>query len=937
MSREAGHEQQSTSSETAGATRDASGDRGGAVAHTRELLARGNAGPYVYVDVILKAPSAKDEIFALLHRALGNGAVQSVISLLKSTANVVDSTADSSRHLHKRNARTDGAQATPLPGTAQHAVDTLAPRFGHSFGDVKILTGEEADARTATLGAPAMAMGKSIYLSAKVDPSSAEGTKIIAHEMAHVIQQTAPPIAQADKGTHPTRNDPAALEAEAHQVGEAVAAGDNAVPTLRTHGEVAQGYDSPEHRSTGNDVDSVLLAGTDDPLSQKSRALDDKFGGVSDKEIKEQTENEAHAGGASHSPDLGTVKDATKQSGRVAVPKLAEMLARDQQVPMLQEGSRNLTISARNYKLQTDAAGPYLALEVDPSTKQAVRYDVPVSTGDMTAINGDLYGSVENMRKAPADEIVAMRNLVEQESRWESDVAMGKANSKDEPNFDSMYEAATKWRHLPVYAAGKEIGKQGQAAGGDSRSYLDLALHNQAHFGQETQDKESIEVKVRNNKFAELARGKQGNLAGGSEEAWMNGHARARKLAKEAFDMKHAKKGSADRKRAETDDYGHETTAPETGVLNPEQVKPDAPKDARIDDRSGHVGKTAGLKRSSNVVTSESKLNDAYVENAGADHYLTDAFAAGHQISRNRIGDATDHFVTDQGGRAAFLSFVAEKIQQAAIADPAHAKGQLGEFQDASKKDGEAAIARGVTPLNTYRVVDGLKQQLQTKMTHDGLRAFGAKVVHDYYNRHGMIVRNAKGMTFVIKGDGHLGETPEARRVIALAVLESRNQITEIEATGTAANPMDVWDYTPSEDRSVFTEDSGATILARQLSDSEYLWNLLKDDFESLPPPEPPSNAHQKSANHYAEKEIDQEGRDRDFSSCDVVGEGGRCELVDAGQPPVRQWFRRRREFLQQHLTQAQADGKMASKVVPVEGYRPPTTDDGTAIKLPGA
>ena len=192
------------------------------------------------------------------------------------------------------------------------------------------------------------------------------------------------------------------------------------------------------------------------------------------------------------------------------------------------------------------------------------------------------------------------------------------------------------------------------------------------------------------------------------------------------------------------------------------------------------------------------------------------------------------------------------------------------------------------------------------------------------YNRHGMIVRNAKGMTFVIKGDGHLGETPEARRVIALAVLESRNQISERRATGTATNPMDVWDYTPSEDGSVFTEDSGATILASQLSDSEYLWNLLKDDFESLPPQEPPSNTQQKSANHYAEKEIDQEGRDRDVSSYDAVGEGGRCELVDAGQPPVRQWFRRRREYLQQHLTRAQADGKMASKVLPVQGYRPP-------------
>jgi hypothetical protein len=38
-----------------------------------------------------------------------------------------------------------------------------------------------------------------------------------------------------------------------------------------------------------------------------------------------------------------------------------------------------------------------------------------------------------------------------------------------------------------------------------------------------------------------------------------------------------------------------------------------------------------------------------------------------------------------------------------------------------------------------------------------------------------------------------------------------------------------------------------------------------------------------------------------------------------------------------QHVAQAEAEGKMASKVVPVAGYRPPVIDDGTPIKLPGA
>lgn len=307
-----------------------------------------------------------------------------------------------------------------VQGQAKKVVDSLAPGFGHPFNDVAIRTGEEADARTSALGVPAVAIGKTIYLSSEVDPTSAHGTKIIAHEMAHVVQQTTPQAASASKESAPGQDasDPAALEAEAHQVGDAVAAGGKAKPKLRTQGEVAQGYGSPEHRSTGNEVDSVLTAGTDDPLRQRSVALNTQFGGVSKEDAAAQEANEARANGASHSPDQGSVSEAmAKGSGRVNVPQLPAMLARDQNEKMLQEGSRNLTISARNYKLEHDAAGPYMALEIDPSTKQAVRYDVLVSPGDMTAMNGDLYGSVENMRKAPATEIVTMRNLVEQESR----------------------------------------------------------------------------------------------------------------------------------------------------------------------------------------------------------------------------------------------------------------------------------------------------------------------------------------------------------------------------------------------------------------------------------------------------------------------------------------------------------------------------------------
>jgi hypothetical protein len=79
---------------------------------------------------------------------------------------------------------------------------------------------------------------------------------------------------------------------------------------------------------------------------------------------------------------------------------------------------------------------------------------------------------------------------------------------------------------------------------------------------------------------------------------------------------------------------------------------------------------------------------------------------------------------------------------------------------------------------------------------------------------------------------------------------------------------------------------SGATILGIQFSDSGYLWNLLGDDFECP--------------------------RDRDFTNCDVVGNHGRCELIDAGQLPDRR----------EHLS------NVSAQVV---------TDDGTPINLPGA
>lgn len=714
-------------------------------------------------------------------------------------------------------AMTDAAMPgkRPLTGelpqaAAERTVAALAPRFGGAFPGANVHTGKTGDQRARAHGTVAIAEGRDIFLGETVDPESAHGTKIVAHEMAHVIQQTG-----EARGVRP-RGD--ALEAEAHQVGDVVAAGGTASPKLRTGGAVAQGYDSFEHKSMGDDVHSILApvaAGTEDPVAKVSRP-----------------------------PELGGAP----------VPQLAEMLQRD---PFLHERSRSLSISLRNFKLMSDAAGAYLGIEIDPATQQATRYDVPVSPGDLTALNGDLYGSVENMRKAPVAELIGLQGILDDEARWERDVAAGTAQRRDMPNFDAKWEAATAWRARPVYAAGRKLGVEGDASGSDRADFTGLALENHAHFGEDTADKQALEIEVRTGNLDALAQGPQGNFARGNEQAWMDGHARALVLAREAHAL-------SAQPVASISAYGHETAVPPTGLVHPDAGSAKLPPVPM-----GADGKP--LARSAYTSTFESKLNDAYVENAGADHYLTDAFAAGHQIVREVIGRVTKKFVEDSGGRAKFLDFVVDKLQRAAVKDPAAAPGELGTFQQYSRSWWKEGVAR-------Y----GMKQKLEKKIDDATLRSIGAKVVHDYYNRHGIPVHNQKGMSFEIKGDDTASEAPEARKIIAMAVLASRDQITDMAHSGTAGSPLDVWAYTPDLDKTAFTQADGPSVMKQMFDDGDYLWALIKDNFSLGEPPdtEPERVA---SKNNPAQQ---------------AIAGGGRT-VADVGTAPMRAWLERRRQYVQ--------------------------------------
>lgn len=74
----------------------------------------------------------------------------------------------------------------------------MEPRFGHDFSGVRIHTGNLAARSAEAVEAQAFTFGSDIVFgSGRFAPSTPEGRKLLAHELAHVVQQGAAPAAHA--------------------------------------------------------------------------------------------------------------------------------------------------------------------------------------------------------------------------------------------------------------------------------------------------------------------------------------------------------------------------------------------------------------------------------------------------------------------------------------------------------------------------------------------------------------------------------------------------------------------------------------------------------------------------------------------------------------------------------------------------------------------
>jgi|AntDeeMetagen681_2_1112603.scaffolds.fasta_scaffold04668_3 hypothetical protein len=111
-----------------------------------------------------------------------------------------------------------------LDASIQRAMED---RMGDSFGDVQIHTGSTAAAACESINARAFTVGSHIaFNSGEYDPESPEGQHVLAHELAHVRQQTGGAVSMLPQEDMELEVDPdPALEREAEETAQQVMQG----------------------------------------------------------------------------------------------------------------------------------------------------------------------------------------------------------------------------------------------------------------------------------------------------------------------------------------------------------------------------------------------------------------------------------------------------------------------------------------------------------------------------------------------------------------------------------------------------------------------------------------------------------------------------------------------------------------------------------------
>jgi hypothetical protein len=120
----------------------------------------------------------------------------------------------------------------------------MEPRFGHDFSRVRVHTDAQAAESARQVNALAFTVGRHIVFGeGRYAPAAEEGNRLLAHELAHVVQQRGASDRGAAEILVGAESDP--LEAEAGRVAASVAGGQPARACLRDSGRVIRRVSDP--------------------------------------------------------------------------------------------------------------------------------------------------------------------------------------------------------------------------------------------------------------------------------------------------------------------------------------------------------------------------------------------------------------------------------------------------------------------------------------------------------------------------------------------------------------------------------------------------------------------------------------------------------------------------------------------------------------------
>nr|WP_042191063.1 hypothetical protein [Kibdelosporangium sp. MJ126-NF4]CEL19819.1 hypothetical protein [Kibdelosporangium sp. MJ126-NF4]CTQ97044.1 hypothetical protein [Kibdelosporangium sp. MJ126-NF4] len=378
---------------------------------------------------------------------------------------------------------------------------------------------------------------------------------------------------------------------------------------------------------------------------------------------------------------------------------------------------------------------------------------ITLSYGEVVALSGDFYRSPEALMRSSASELNQVRAVMDRERKQAAASPDHRPKDDDANKNNADYEMATTGHdrvafNLPALGgdANAATGAHGQVTDGEhvesgapsiQAGFLDLAASNAAHFSPEN---------IRLN--------------------WAPKHQLALDLARQAWSQRHPgqeaapiRGGEAASARAGTApaDGGGAAAVPATDA-GAHAAAPGRADPAATPTRAGVAGTDTALN---GVSSAEALEGQAWLSSAFSDHYLTDAFASGHLIS------GLDGRVLAE----AFYSANATQIANACWS---------------------CAIADGMPPQYAQPVIQAFELFLAPKAA-----SLLLKTAHDFYNEHGINVRNALGQEWTTFGDARLGGHAETIALAELASKASRDAVQDVLDTGTTARGSAALDYIP--------------------------------------------------------------------------------------------------------------------------------------------